>query len=366
MKRTLRIIMYCVSGLISLLIILFIGLLVQSPGKPRPFRDKTGLAVPGSIAVIETVKINGLDQKIIIRGYDTTKPVLLYLHGGPGSPEFPLVRECGSDIEEMFVVCYWEQRGAGLSYSGNIPPETMTVTQFVEDTREVSKFLLRRFHREKIYLLGHSWGTMLGSYTIHKYPEYYKAFIAIGQVARQEQAEEISYNFVLSKAIGLNDKKAIAALKLIGPPPYSNPEKSIDNMILERKYVTKYGGAIKNGNFYIIAVKSLFNCREYRLRDKVQYLKGMSFTLNFFWEQVMKADLFRDIPAQSIPVYIIQGTSDYQTAFSVAKEYFDSLQAPLKKFFPFNNSAHSPIFEEPEKFEEVLKQILSENEPAKL
>lgn len=360
MKKILRIGLFTTGSIIIMLILLFIFLLIQSPGKPRPFLDEDGKTEPGSIAVIETVNINGLDQRMIIRGRDTSKPVLLYLHGGPGSPEFPFVRQFDSGLEDLFVVCYWDQRGAGLSYYKDIPPETMTLSQFVDDAGEVSKYLIRKFNREKIYLLGHSWGTLLGSFTINKYPDYYYAFISIGQVAQQERSEIISYNFVLSRARELKDRKAIKKIEKIGPPPYSNPDKGLDNMMKERKYVTRYGGAVKNGNFYAEAVKALFNCREYSVRDKINYIKGMKFTLNYFWETVMKSDLFSDIPSQKIPVYIMQGTNDYQTAYSVAKEYFDSLKAPVKQFFPFENSAHSPIFEEPEKFEEILKEILIE------
>jgi pimeloyl-ACP methyl ester carboxylesterase len=360
MKKILRIGLFTTGIIIILVLLFFLVLIIQSPGKPRPLLDKNGKTEQGSIAIIETVKINEIDQKIIIRGRDTTKPVLLYLHGGPGSPEFPFVRQFNSGIENLFIVCYWDQRGSGLSYSRGIPAETMTLSQFVEDTREVTKYLIRKFNRQKIYLLGHSWGTILGSFTVNKYYEYYHAFLSVGQVAQQERSEIISYNFVLGKARELNDKRAIRSLLKIGSPPYLNPGESIDNMMTERKYVTKYGGAVKNGNFYTAAVKALFCCREYTLKDKINYMKGMKFTLNHFWNLVMKSDLFQDIPSQKIPVYIMQGKYDYQTVYSVAKEYFDSLQAPKKKFYTFENSAHSPIFEEPEKFEKILKEILSE------
>jgi pimeloyl-ACP methyl ester carboxylesterase len=362
MKKILRIGLFAAASIIIVLILLIVVLLIQSPGKVRPFMTQDGKAEPGSIAVIETVNINSLNQRMIIRGRDTTKPVLLYLHGGPGSPEFPFVRQFNSGLEDMFIVCYWDQRGAGLSYHKDIPAETMTISQFVDDAAEVSKYLIRKFHHEKIYLLGHSWGTLLGSFTVNKYPEYYYALISIGQVAQQERSEIISYNFVLSRARELKDHKAIKALEKIGPPPYLSSGEGIDKMMKERKYVTRYGGAVKNGNFYAEAVKALFNCREYSFRDKINYMKGMKFTLKYFWELVMKTDLFHDIPSQQVPVYIMQGTSDYQTTYIVAREYFDSLKAPVKQFFSFENSAHSPIFEEPEKFEKILKEILSEQQ----
>jgi len=343
-----------------LLIILIIIVLSESTGNSKPFLNQNGKKIPGSISVKETVNINGLNQKMIIRGRDSTKPVLLYLHGGPGDPEFPFVLKFNPEIEDLFVVCYWDQRGAGLSYSKDIPPETMTLAQFVEDAGKVSEYLIHKFKRKKIYLLGHSWGTMLGAFTANKFPDYYYAFIAVGQVGDQKRSEKISYDFVLSRARDLKDKKAIRRLEKIGPPPYSDPEEAIDKMLTERKYVIRYGGAVKKGNFYPAAVEPILFCKEYTLIEKINYLKGMKFTRNYLWDAIMKTNLFQAIPSQKIPVYIMQGTFDYETSFAIAKEYFDSLQAPVKRFYPFENSAHSPIFEEPGKFNMILKEILSE------
>jgi pimeloyl-ACP methyl ester carboxylesterase len=362
MKKLLRFVLITGGSIIILLTLVFIAVLISSPGKPTPFLDKEGKYIQGSIAITQTVNINGLNQRMIIRGSDTTKPVLLYLHGGPGDPEFPFVQQFNSGIEDMFVVCYWEQRGAGLSYSKDIPAGTMTLSQFIDDAARVTEYLLKKFNRKKIYLLGHSWGSMLGSFTIQKYPDYYYAFFSIGQVGNQARAERISYDFVLSRSRALNDKNAIRTIESLGPPPYSDPLQAIKKMHIERKYVIRYGGAIKKGNLYPMAVKALFRCREYSFTDKINYLKGMIFTKEYLWDAIMKTDLFKEIPSQKIPVYIFQGTSDYQTSYLVAKEYFDTLQAPVKKFFPFENSAHSPIFEEPEKFEMIVKEILSEQE----
>jgi pimeloyl-ACP methyl ester carboxylesterase len=360
MKCVSRIILFLAGGIFSLLIILIIILLWNSRGVAIPFADHDGKPVPGSISLIKTVNINGLNQRMIIRGRDTTNPVLLYLHGGPGDPEFPFVHYFNPGIEDMFVVCYWDQRGAGLSYSKDIPSSSFNLSQFVDDAGKVSEYLLHRFNHKKIYLLGHSWGSMLGAYTANKFPDYYYAFISVGQVGNQEKSEKISYEHVLLKAKELDDSRAIKALLKIGSPPYENPEVELDNMIVERKYVIKYGGAVKKGNFYPQAVKPLIFCREYTVQDKINYLRGMNLSKKYLWNFIMKTNLFRTIPSQKIPIYVIHGTSDYETSFLIAKEYFDSLAAPLKKFYPFDNSAHSPIFEEPEKFNRLLKEIQSE------
>jgi pimeloyl-ACP methyl ester carboxylesterase len=358
MRKILRFGLYVTGSIFLLFLLLLVFILIYSPGKSRPFLDQNRKRIAGSISVIVTENINGLNQRMIIRGRDTTKPVLLYLHGGPGDPEFPFVSQFNSDIENLFVVCYWEQRGAGLSYSNNIPPSTMTLPQFVDDAGRVSEYLIHRFNRGKIYLLGHSWGSMLGSFTANKFPNYYYALISVGQVWNQVRSEHLSYEFVLSRAKELKDEKAVRTIEEIGPPPYADPKEALIKLRIERKYLITYGGAIKNGEFYPKAIKSLFVCKEYTLRDKINYLRGMNFTKYYLWDVIMKTNLFKAVPSQLIPVYILQGRFDYQTSYVVAKEYFDSLQAPVKKFFTFENSAHSPIFEEPEKFERILKEIL--------
>jgi pimeloyl-ACP methyl ester carboxylesterase len=348
------------GSILVLSIFLLIYIVLNSPGKVTQFLDKDGKKIQGSISEISTLQINGLNQRMIISGRDTTKPVLLYLHGGPGDPEFPFAHQFNKVMEEMFVVCYWDQRGAGLSYSKNIPAETMTLKQFVDDAGKVSEYLIHRFNCEKIYLLGHSWGTMLGAFTAKKYPKYFHAFIAIGQVGDQARSEKISYDFVLAKARELKDIKAIHELETIGPPPYPDPKVALDKLDKERKYVIRYGGAVKYGDLYPTAIETLLYCKEYTFANKINYLRGSEFSKKYLWDVVMKTSLFLEIPSQQIPVYILQGRSDYETSFIIAKEYFDKLTAPVKKFYAFENSAHSPNFEEPRKFEKILKEILSE------
>jgi pimeloyl-ACP methyl ester carboxylesterase len=341
--------------LIGLVLIFIVFLWIKSPGTTKPIKGKDGNTLPSSIAVIEKPLINGAAEALIIRGEDTANPVLLYVHGGPGSPEWPFFNVSGANLENMFTVCYWEQRGAGKSYDPTIPDSTFTLNQFVEDAATVTRYLIQKFHKQKIYLMGHSWGTVLGSYTVKKYPQYFYAYLGIGQVGEQIRAEQISYDFVLQSARDEKNEKAVSVLINIGRPPYSSPEEWDKKMLEERRYVTRYGGAMKNGNFYWMVVKAMVNCSEYTLKEKFNYLKASGHTLSLMFAAVMDAHLFNDIPEQTIPVYIFQGTHDYQTAYPIAKEYFDSLRAPLKKFYSFDNSAHSPNFEEPKKFEEILK-----------
>ena len=142
------------------------------------------------IKIFEPISINGTKQWVLIRGNDESKPVLLYLHGGPGQSLIPFAYKATNKLVNDFIVVYWDQRGTGLSYDESIPDETMTIDQFIEDTRSVTEYLKRKFNKDKIYLLGHSWGTVLGTLVIQKYPDDYYAYIGVGQVVNSEEQEE--------------------------------------------------------------------------------------------------------------------------------------------------------------------------------
>jgi pimeloyl-ACP methyl ester carboxylesterase len=185
---------------------------MKSPGTTEPITDPEGNPVEGSIAEIEKVILGGQEQYIIIRGVDAAKPIMLFLHGGPGSPEVAFIKHFNPDIEKDFVMVYWEQRGAGKSYSKDIPPESMNMDQMISDTRELSEYLVNRFNREKIFLMGHSWGSLLGTLTAHKYPELYYAYFGIGQVGDQFKGEQISLRWAKDQAVERNDHKAVKTL----------------------------------------------------------------------------------------------------------------------------------------------------------
>src|SRR3989339_947877 len=169
LKKIGKGVLYLLGALLIVLILASIFLWIKSPGKPQPITDSSGITIPGSISSIEKVTLGGVEQYIIVRGEDSSKPVMLFLHGGPGSPEFAFINKTNPDLENDFVMVYWEQRGAGKSYSKEIPVESMNLDQFISDTKELSEYLAKRFNQEKIYIMGHSWGSFLGILTAFHY-----------------------------------------------------------------------------------------------------------------------------------------------------------------------------------------------------
>jgi len=354
--------LYVISGILVITLGLAAILWIKSPGTADPIKDSNGKTIPGSISVIEKIQLGGLEQTVIIRGADMTKPVMLFLHGGPGSPEFTFMKNTNKDIEKDFVMVYWEQRGAGKSYSKQVPVASMNVAQFISDTRELSMYLANRFKKDKIYIMGHSWGSLLGILTAYHYPDLYYAYFGIGQVCSQYQGEKISFEWVKEQAKKQNNQKAIEKLsKMTFPDSLANSATWGDYLMTERNYVSQFGGGVTHTMTSMLPIVGMvLNAREYTFSDKMKYMPASMFSLNHLWPEVMQKNLFREIDSMKIPVYIFQGRFDNQTPYPLAKKFYDQLKAPKKEFYTFENSAHSPIMEEVDKFNAIVREKTSE------
>lgn len=161
-RRIRHVVIAIVGALLVIVVVPLLVLWVWSPGTTAPFLDARGNVLSGSIAELTDVPLGGLPQFVLMRGRDTTNPVLLLLHGGPGDPQAPHSSYYNAALEEFFIVVNWDQRGAGRSYSDSIPEETMTIDQLISDTHELTVYLKARFSKRKIILVGHSWGVLSG------------------------------------------------------------------------------------------------------------------------------------------------------------------------------------------------------------
>ena len=301
----------------------------------------------------EKVLIGGIDQWILIRGKDISNPILLFLHGGPGFAAIPFANGFDPRIEDIFTVVYWDQRGAGNSYSENISKETMTIEQFQLDAIELIELLKSRFHQEKIYLIGHSWGALLGINIVYLFPDHFYAYIGIGQVVEYSESRKIAHNFVLEHAKKVNDEKALIELMSIGNPPYIHPE----DFGVTYQYIVTYGGAIYHADNFSKLGEIAALSEEYTVKELSQIDQGVSFSNRNLYDEYIKVNLFQDIQEVNVPVFFCSGKMDYLVSFEVAYQYFNLIRAPYKEFIWFDNSAHFPFLEEPEKFYEVLCSI---------
>lgn len=362
MNKTFKVITIASASIIGfflLVIILFFSWMkMNSPAKTASIKDPKGEIVKGSIAEIQHLNLNGIDQFVLIRGKSLDNPVLLMVHGGPGSPQVHMNCKYNKELEDRYIVVNWDQRGAGASYYDSISPENMSIDIMIEDTRQLSEYLIKRFNKEKIFILGHSWGSYLGIRTVSKYPNLYYAYIGIGQVTDQRKSEQISYNFVMEQAKKENNTKAIQQLEQIGFPENGMYRDSEKGMMIERNWVMNYGGAAWKRNkadFYKLFILPLFKFKEYSVEDKFNYVRGMAKTQRVLWDPLMNQQISDLVKSVEVPVYILQGKHDYQTSFEMAKIYFDSLQAPRKEFIEFSNSAHMlPYNLEIDKFIDIM------------
>lgn len=349
--------------IIGLVFVGFLILVVKSPGKLPPCKDAQGNVKPDSISEKAWITVGGMRQGMFIRGENKQNPVILYLHGGPGTPllQFISYLEKEERLEQYATVCYWEQRGAGMTYGKSTPPNTMTIEQLVEDTREVTEYLKLRFGQDKIYLIGHSWGSYLGVKTIEKYPENYLAYIGIGQVTNQTESERLAYHYMQKCAKERNDKYVIQKLEQYNPHADTFPQ--LDYLVACRtRILNKYGiGNLHQGVSFLQILKALFVFKGYTIREKMNWLHGAGFSMKYLFPIVLKNNLFTSSVKFAVPFYIAQGNYDYMVSQSLAQKYFNVIEAPQKEFFAFRNSAHSPNMEEQKAFIEIFRKIALEN-----
>jgi pimeloyl-ACP methyl ester carboxylesterase len=182
-------------------------------GKPKPLLDGKRRPLTNSISEKIWVDINGVRQGMFIESQNAASPVLLMVHGGPGMPDHFLTKRYPTGLDRLFMVVWWEQRGTGLSYSVDIPPKTMTVDQFVSDILAVTNYLRSRFAKEKIYLMGHSWGSFIGIQAAARAPELYYAYIGMAQMSYQLESERLAYEFMLERFKQKGDMKMVRKLE---------------------------------------------------------------------------------------------------------------------------------------------------------
>lgn len=312
------------------------------------------------ISALESVELGGLEQWILLQGGDTSNPVLLVLHGGPGYVMMPLFHEINSELEHYFTVVNWDQRGAGKSYAPQISESSMTLEQFVSDAHELTQYLKGRFNQDKIYIVGHSFGTVLGIHLIDAYPEDYWGYVGVGQVVDIIENEQRMYDFVWQKAQDGDHEAAIAELVKIGRPSDDGEYLDDEGYEITMKWVAYYGGDLF-GKQDTQEIEDIIWNHEIYADDQTRILNGLAFSeLLFEDEAVWYLDFRTQVTQFQVPVYFFAGHYDYDTPSELVQQYFDRITAPSKNITWFENSAHFPFYEQPEKFNASLINILDE------
>jgi pimeloyl-ACP methyl ester carboxylesterase len=333
------------------------GLLYRSYAQWR-IAAETRITAPNGIESLETVELGSVTQWIYVRGKNRDNPVLLFLHGGPGSPELPLAREFGLQLEEHFVVVHWDQRASGKSAGEEVPPGSLTIERYVADTLELIDFLRTRFEEERIYLLGHSWGSVLGTLVARDRPELLHAYVGMGQVVSMRSNEQISYEFVMRRALETGNENAIGELSPL-TPPY---EADVSELFVQRKWLEHFGGVVHEGSMLPFVLRGVLS-PEYSLLEVLTVVPSLlrgDLTKKMYAE-MLGVNFLEQARRLEVPVYFLTGRYDHDTPFELVEQYYEVLEAPRKEIIWFERSAHIPNLEEPERFQEVLiSRILRE------
>jgi pimeloyl-ACP methyl ester carboxylesterase len=332
-----------------------IFLVIVSPGKPGscPAAD-TGR----SICEKRFVQIGGIRQGMFIRGADTANPLLLFVHGGPSFSEYFLVEKYPTGIEEHFTVCYWDQRGGGLSATPEVTKESLTLGQLSSDMIEVTNYLRTRFNREKIYIMAHSGGTAFAIKTVADNPELYSAYIGMEQITRQAESERRAYRYMVEEYSAAGNKKIVEQFRKYPVTEEDSFLLPFFNSVLRDKSMHELGiGTMRNMNSIMTGVfYPVWLCRAYTLKEKFNIWRSKFSFVNKsgLRAEVLALDMTEEVPSLSVPAYFISGRHDLTVNRDLSEEYFNKLECPLKRFYTFENSAHSPMFEEPERFLEIM------------
>lgn len=302
-------------------------------------------AIDGERAVAEltTMELGGAEQWVLIRGQDHRKPVLLWLHGGPGMPAMYLAHAFQRELERDFVVVHWDRLGAGKSYDA-AADRPISVRRRVDDTIELTEHLRERFGQDRIYLLGHSWGSYLGLLAVRERPGLFRAFIGTGVIAgRSAEADSLRRDWIIRQAEAAGDSALLARLA-------SDGNVSEDD-------VFRHGGALRGAESFWPLLRIGLAAPEYTLTDALNVRRGVQLVHERMEYDVSPVPLEGEVERVEVPVAFLLGRHDYTTPSSLAADYLGRLEAPNKRLVWFEDSAHFPFLSEPTAFRDALVSL---------
>jgi pimeloyl-ACP methyl ester carboxylesterase len=352
-KMFYRIIVRGISIFAGIFLLIFVSLLSY-----RVYLGwSTRIDTSNGISSLEEITLGNVKQWIFIRGIDQNNPVLIFLHGGPGAPllGMPSSRIEDAELIKHFTVVHWDQRGAGKSYSRDIPVDSMTFDRLVEDCNELIDYVREKLNASKVFLVAHSGGTIIGIKTAYRYPEKIHAYVGVAQIIDDLEQQKISYNCIVDEAEKSGNVKIQNSIEAIGPPPFDSLEK----FYKKDNYVSRFGG-IYHGKgvmqMWVLGL-SFITSPEYSLSEGFDTLnmKGFNFTMNAMFEEYKFINLTEEIHSIRVPVYFFEGKYDMAIPMAPVEKFYNNLLAENgKHFIIFENSGHFPMVEEKKKYNDFL------------
>ena len=304
------------------------------------------------------IDVNGDRQNIRVRAAREGLKPILFLHGGPGVADRHIIMMKQSALAEKYALICWDQRGSGKSYRPDIKKEELSLETYISDAEAVLDYVRAETGYDRVIVAGHSWGTIIGTPLAARAPEKIAAYIAQGLFVEGAENELLSWKFCLDEAERTGNKKAVNALSGIRPENGRYPNDKA--MMTQRNYLSKFGGGVWKERKGLVAslIKPLIKSGEYSPREIINYASGALYLSKKLWDYAVEQD-YTSITRLEVPVIVTQGVHDYNTPSEIACRWFDRLTAPFKKWIDFEESAHSPIVEESDKWRiEVEKALL--------
>lgn len=302
------------------------------------------------IQIEEKFGINGASQFVSIRAEQEGLPLLVYLHGGPGDAALPMVLKYNSPLEKYFTVAVWEQRGAGKSYYKFKEGEQIGIDTYVQDLYTLVQLLLKRFRQQKVYLVGHSWGSVIGLTFCREYPSFVHTYIGCGQVVNMKRSCQEAYEFAMQHASG----KEAERLSQIDCS-YTG-EQWLKDLLFVTKQVVKYKGSLYGESNYNRFVFDVVFSSVYGGKGLIDRQRGALQSIQYLWQELMQVSF--DTTAFETPLVFIEGRFDRHVSSELVREYFDTITSP-KTFHWFEKSCHFPQWSEAEKFNSILTGLLN-------
>ena len=326
---------------------------------PSLFRGRTPSipnATARSIAVLERMTLGGVDQWLTLRGRDAAQPLLLYVHGGPGTPDLGAFRHFVPELEEHFLVAHWCQRGGAKSYVRGLGREDMTMARFDADLEELGERLLQRFGQRKLYLVGQSWGTVLGMRLVARRPDLVAAYVGVNQVVDRGEEELRTHRACLRRARERGNRRAVAQLDAMGEPT-DGMYATLAGTLSQRGWVRSLGMVTHDPRRAMEIGKVVALSPELTVRDLYFFFARLRWNMELLWPEFSRVNLAREIPVVDAPVVFVAGEHDRITSPDLARANLEALRAPHKEYVLFPSSGHVACFEEPGRFLEVMLRV---------
>ncbi len=300
------------------------------------------------------VELGGEKQYVEMTGESDTNPVMLFIHGGPGWPQTPMLRYFNSSLAKYFTLVTWDQRGCGLSYLHDSMPPNMSLEQIVADAHELTLKLKAQFKQEKIYLVGYSWGSIVGINLAQKYPGDYLAYVGAAQVINMRKGMEITQEWIRQQALAEKNDSVLQVLAKLKAKDPALCKSEMECFLIQYGLLTKYKGNIFSDSSEKLVAKAQGLYEDYK---KYDYYKGFIYSSTKLEKDMFSTDL-SGVGQLDIPVYLLEGRHDWNVPAVLADEWLKRLKTPKKEIVWFELSSHDALEEEPELFNQALIEKL--------